>query len=363
MIPFVLLLILLNCITATSSTFPYAILPDNFLSLYHSNNKRQRNYIPEIVVLFRGGSNGGDDRYNIDDGQDDELTDYDADVDDNVDSQTVELDSTPIDWTTNNKNNNNDKSSPPRRPSSGSDGNFWNASDYPKRRGPSSPIRQKKPSQHWTQRIASQGIKMGSQLAWGAVQQTGNVAYQLVKPRHVDPSELRGLWRIDQQIVSNGVDLASVATVEMDPQQRYLTLKLPDGKVIVESYTFRKTRLGSYKTEFVAPAFLLGATPRLYGYRGTWQRKLADKRVIKLVGKIYSVKKQRFGKDKGKYHFAQPVGTFVARRRMKLSEDDSDDELSEVDESDGEYEGRFDHNDVDTDGPLDEDYDEDETDE
>jgi hypothetical protein len=54
------------------------------------------------------------------------------------------------------------------------------------------------------------------------------------------------------------------------------------------------------------------------------------------VGKIYTVRKQRFGKDKGKYIFAQPVGTFVARRRMKLSsEDDEDAEY----ESEEDFEG------------------------
>lgn len=184
-------------------------------------------------------------------------------------------------------------------------------------------------SKHWSQRIASQGLQIGSQLAWGAVQQTGNVAYQLIKPRHVDPTELMGLWRLDQQISSNGMDLASVATVEMDPGPRLVTLKRPNGKTIVEPYTFQKTRLGSYQTEFILPAFLVGETPRLYGYRGTWQRKLADQRVIKLVGKIYKVKQQRFGKSKGKYIFSQSIGTFVARRRMKLIQDDDDDDEGE----------------------------------
>jgi len=143
--------------------------------------------------------------------------------------------------------------------------------------------------------------------------------------------------------------MASVATVELEARLKVVRLKLPNGKTVVEPFLFQKTRLGSYMTEFVVPAFLVGDTPRLYGYRGTWQRKLADKRVIKLVGKIYTVRKQRFGKDKGKYLFAQPVGTFVARRRMKLSssedddEDEDDDDVEEV--SDDDFEAQDDDED------------------
>ena len=222
---------------------------------------------------------------------------------------------------------------------------------------PTRRMKKKKAMPHWTQRMASSSLKMTSQLAWGAVQQTGKVAYHIVKPRHVDIRELMGLWRLDQSIMgtTNGgsTDMASVATVELDARLKVVRLKLPNGKTVEQPFLFQKTRLGSYMTEFVVPAFLVGDTPRLYGYRGTWQRKLADKRVIKLVGKIYTVRKQRFGKEKGKYLFAQPVGTFVARRRMKLSssedEDDADDD--DVDEvSDEDFEAQEDDDEGDESG-------------
>jgi hypothetical protein len=84
---------------------------------------------------------------------------------------------------------------------------------------------------------------------------------------------------------------------------------------------------------------------RTYGYRGTWQRKLADKSVIKLVGKIYQVHKQRFGKNRGEYVFGKDVGTFVMRRRMRLTEDEQDqgeeeeeDEQYDMEDGDGEWE-------------------------
>ena len=108
----------------------------------------------------------------------------------------------------------------------------------------------------------------------------------------------------------------------------------PKEVVIRQPYTFTKSRLGSYKTSFVAPAFLVGDKPRMYGYKGTWQRKMADKKVIKLVGSIYEVRRQKFGKDRGSYQFTgKPVGTFVARRRVQLEEEEDDDD----DDDDEDY--------------------------
>jgi hypothetical protein len=180
---------------------------------------------------------------------------------------------------------------------------------------------------------------MTSQLAWNTMRQSGKVAYHLIQPKHVDLREVGGLWRLDQQITEKGDKvLASVATVELDPKQRLVLLSMVGDdkkKKFAEPFTFTKTRLGSFKTEFVAPAFLVGETPRLYGYRGTWQRKVADTKVIKLVGKIYTVKKQRFGKGRGEYVFGQAIGTFVARRRLQITEE-YDDEYDD-DEYDDEY--------------------------
>merc|ERR1712238_103386 len=107
-------------------------------------------------------------------------------------------------------------------------------------------------------------------------------------------------------------------------------------------YTFvRKNKLlkcailSSFQTSFVAPAFLIGENQtRLYGYKGTWQRKLADKSVIKLVGKIYQVHKQKFGKKRGEYVFGSAVGTFVMRRRITFTETESESEYEEHDEND-----------------------------
>lgn len=308
--------------------------------------------VPYWVIQYRGGqrwndNDDDDDEDANDDSIDDDYDDYEGEEDDEEGTLDKDRDGPATDRHDHSMIDPPSTRSRPSKPTAlprqgqvlNQDNPNATSSPNPLNRQPppSRRRRRRSSSKHWTRRIASQGFKVGSQLAWGAVQQTGNVAYQLIKPRHVDPVELMGLWRLDQQIVvSNGVDLASVATVEMDTRQQLLTLKLPNGKTIVEPYTFQKTRLGSYQTEFVIPAFLVGDTPRLYGYRGTWQRKLADQRVIKLVGKIYKVKQQRFGKSKGKYTFSQPIGTFVARRRMKLLQDDEEEEFSDNDSAEND---------------------------
>lgn len=222
---------------------------------------------------------------------------------------------------------------------------------------------------HWSRRLAAKSLKVTSALAWETFKTTGNLAYQLFKPRHVQAQELKGLWRLDQQVsLGNHREVASVATIQLNPKSRTLTLILPDNKavqhtspnkqgiVVEEQYTFTKTRLGSWETEFVAPAFMIGTKPRLYGYRGYWQRKIADPSVIKLVGKIYRVHKQRrFGISRGgpDYQFGQAVGTFVARRRIQLNDDDEydneDDDFDQEDDNDDDemyhYDASDDNND------------------
>ena len=182
---------------------------------------------------------------------------------------------------------------------------------------------------------------MTGKLAWNTlVKQPGKLAYNVIRPKYVHIRETDGLWRLEQQVTERGDRiLASVATIELqarpqlvvirkqeDPKEGGDNSKKPSMKIIKEPYTFTKKKLtGSFQTQFVAPAFLVGENQmRLYGYRGTWQRKLADKRVIKLVGKIYQVHKQRFGKQRGEYVFGQAVGTFVARRRIRAPVDDED---------------------------------------
>mmetsp|Transcript_26413 Transcript_26413/g.28409 ORF Transcript_26413/g.28409 Transcript_26413/m.28409 type:complete len:423 (-) Transcript_26413:143-1411(-) len=240
-------------------------------------------------------------------------------------------------------------------------------------------------------KLATKSLSITGSLAWNAlVKQPGKLAYHVIRPKYVDLIETYGLWRLDQQVVENnkrpGGDhrtISSVATIEfVRPKRQHRQLqqesrrrdssRFPlssspplvvvrrskddtgndtgndkDSNTIVyrAPYTFvRKNKLlkgaslSSFQTSFVAPAFLIGENQtRLYGYKGTWQRKLADKSVIKLVGKIYQVHKQKFGKKRGEYVFGSAVGTFVMRRRITFTETESESEYEEHDENDDEY--------------------------
>ena len=252
-------------------------------------------------------------------------------------------------------------------------------------------------------KLATKSLSMTGILAWNALVKTpGKLAFHVIRPKHVDLVETFGLWRLDQQVVEKsnqrGNDqrtITSVATIEfvrppLPPREERGRSSRGSGRrtgpgpprpplVIVRHnrgqkeddkdgdekesvyrspYTFvRKNKylkgasLSSFQTSFVAPAFLVGENQtRLYGYKGTWQRKLADKSVIKLKGKIYQVHKQKFGKKRGEYVYGPAVGTFVMRRRVSMSEEEyDDDDESDADGSDSEEFG------YDDDGEYDED--------
>ena len=237
-------------------------------------------------------------------------------------------------------------------------------------------------------KLATKSLSMTGSLAWNAlVKQPGKLAFHLIRPKHVDLVETYGLWRLDQQVVEKsnrrGDDqrtIASVATIEFvrssqpprgargrpgrgpgrgPPPPPLVVVRRSKGGnkdnddgddgddndiVYRAPYTFvRKNKylkgasLSSFQTSFVAPAFLIGENEtRLYGYKGTWQRKLADKSVIKLKGKIYQVHKQKFGKRRGEYVYGPAVGKFVMRRRISMSEEDYDDDDDDDDDSDND---------------------------
>jgi hypothetical protein len=214
-------------------------------------------------------------------------------------------------------------------------------------------------------------LEVTTSLAWNAlIKQPGKLAYHIIRPKDVELGETDGLWRLDQQIgAGDGPEwvVASVATIELHANSRTATLRKKDDTYVSDDdthkdkntakkpsstatkkttsivsrvpYTFTKKRMsGSYQTSFVMPAFLIGDdTMRLYGYKGTWQRKVANRDVLKLVGKIYQVHQQRFGKHRGEYVFGPPIGTFVARRRIQLLDEDDDDD-DDDDDGDEDYE-------------------------
>jgi hypothetical protein len=261
--------------------------------------------IPSLLIL-RGGV---DSEYDVSDDEEEEFYD-DEDQDQDASRLPPPRQS---------------KRGPPPRQGPPSKGNY----DHRLARPPPSRNRRPPPSKSkktadWAKSLASNSLKLSGQVAWKTVSMPGKVGYHLIRPKHVDEVEIGGLWRLDQQITERGDRIvASVATIELDPRKHVVIVRPQEGPPLIQPYKFSKGKLGSYKMEFVAKTFMVGSQTRMYGYKGTWQRKLADPKVLKLVGKIYQLRKNRLSKG---FTLGNPVGTFVARRRVQLADDDFDEE-------------------------------------
>jgi len=88
-------------------------------------------------------------------------------------------------------------------------------------------------------------------------------------------------------------------------------------------------------------------------YKGSLERKVADKSVIKMVGKLYEIERSKgmFGKDLPVRY--NKIGSFVGRRRIVIQDDESDDEENDFLEKENEP-GEGDDDDYDFDDDNDE---------
>lgn len=201
--------------------------------------------------------------------------------------------------------------------------------------------------------FAKKSLSLTTKAVTASAQQSGKAAYWAIRPKQVDLNELLGLWRLDQQVIlyPNDGPLESSTNLELTPKAVVVTL---DGKPVPFSLTFTPARFPkSAKVEFTARTFIPieDEQPPLFFYKGYVHRKLADLSVIKIKGKIYRVESTGW-RGQGIKHVI--VGTFLARKRLKLDffDDDYDDEEGEAyDEcSDGGYDGEVveDVEDIDT---------------
>lgn len=152
--------------------------------------------------------------------------------------------------------------------------------------------------------------------------------------------EIYGIWRFDQCIGTS----ACAANIEFTFSGDAIT-RFDDGSS-QSGYLFQsKSWPRSCSIEFEADAFqgVEDDRPVRYYYKGYFRRKLADKSVIKIVGKIYEVKK-RFWKGKdGPGVAGVEVGSFVARKRMQATNqllddgEEYDDDYDDYDIDYGEY--------------------------
>ncbi len=178
---------------------------------------------------------------------------------------------------------------------------------------------------------------------------SGKAAYYLTAPKFVNRSEIHGTWRLDQSIGST----VCAANIEFTPRGDVIARY--EGQENINGYLFQSRKWPrSCTIEFSSEAFQgpHDDRPMKYYYRGYFRRKMADKNVIKIVGKIYEVKKSRFGR--GPDGPGVEVGTFVARRRIsrtnreedyKGDEDDYDDDYDFDDDDDDYYDDDYDEDD------------------
>jgi hypothetical protein len=183
--------------------------------------------------------------------------------------------------------------------------------------------------------LAEKSVQLSTKTAFMTAKQSGKAAYYLIKPKHVDKKELVGLWRIDQQISGDdALPLECSANIEFSPSDVLVTVgDEQENKLRMKTpWKFQPSRWPrAAKVEFAAKAFMLEGHQELFYYKGQVDRKLAARSVIKIKGDIYRIEKAGWRGNERKY---VRIGTFVARRRVKLHDEDQIDDRDDDDESD-----------------------------
>jgi hypothetical protein len=181
--------------------------------------------------------------------------------------------------------------------------------------------------------LAEKSYALTTHALSATAKQSGKAAYYLIRPKKVQVKELFGLWRMDQSVMvyeDEEPDNTS-ATIEVTPAG---TIILPrnsngDGDGGSDENQSRYTFTPAHLTASAKLEWRRGdGHQQQYFYKAYIHRKVADPSVIKLKGKIYRVDHTGW---RGKTEKLVPVGTFVARRRLRLlaDEDDEDDDDGE----------------------------------
>ena len=193
--------------------------------------------------------------------------------------------------------------------------------------------------------LGQKSFQIATSATTSTLKSGGKAAYYLTAPKFVSRKEVCGIWRLDQSIGST----ACAANIEFTSNGDAITKY--HGEENVNGYLFQsRSWPRSCTIEFQAEAFQGPEDdfPVRYVYKGSFRRKIADKNVIKIVGKIYEVKK-RFGRGDGR---GVEVGSFVARRRITAADRNQSEDYDDYDDYDEEYDDDYDD--------YDDDYDEEE---
>jgi hypothetical protein len=182
--------------------------------------------------------------------------------------------------------------------------------------------------------LAEKSYALTTHALSATAKQSGKAAYYLIRPKKVEVKELFGLWRMDQSMMLYEDDEEaenSSATIEVTPAGTILLPRNGDGSDEKKSrYTFTPAHLtGSAKLEWRQE----DSHQQQYFYKAYIHRKVADPSVIKLKGKSYRVDHTGW---RGKTEKLVPVGTFVARRRLKLLPDEEEEDDGGYDDDEDE---------------------------
>ena len=202
--------------------------------------------------------------------------------------------------------------------------------------------------------LTQKSLSLATSATVSTLKTGGKAAYYLTAPKFVTRREVCGVWRLDQSIGS----AACAANIEFKPQGDAVTKY--KGEENSNGYLFQsRSWPRSCTIEFEAEAFQGPGdeVPMRYFYKGSFRRKVADKSVIKIVGKIYEVRKGRFGRGGGR---GLEVGSFIARRRITAKDRNRVDDMGGGDDDfEDDYDDEYD--DEEDEGVYDDDeYDDDE---
>lgn len=205
--------------------------------------------------------------------------------------------------------------------------------------------------------IAQKSLNLATSATISTLKTTGRAAYYLTAPKYVSKEDIFGIWRFDQSIGTS----VCAATIEFTPNGNVITrFSHANDKDSNDSNNIEEEKITGYlfqskswpkscSIEFEAEAFQGSddERPVKYYYKGYFRRKMADKSVIKIVGKIYEVKQRFWGRSKkGIGGGDMPgipgveVGSFVARKRLQKKNDwdnreyDLDDDVYDEDYDD-----------------------------
>ena len=190
--------------------------------------------------------------------------------------------------------------------------------------------------------LAQSSLSLAQRALLGAARQSSRAALHVARSKSVHLNELHGLWRLDQDVRSGTptippCSLSLEILVDATPFTCRIRIQHPslNPSSSEQPTTSWITTEGKFQpsTSRLSHAMLRWVDPiTKLEYSAKIQRKLADPSVLKLRGNVYSRRTGRsslsssvsgiFGGSPSTTR--ELVGTFVARRRLRLDLDDDD---------------------------------------